>query len=126
MLEDTVKSIFPFVPSKDFELSTQFYKDLGFSCPSDDDDVRAMTLGGCFGFLLQDYYVEDLADNFMIDLHVSDVDVWYQHIQETKLIEKYPDSSVSTPELEDWGMIVMHLVDPAGVLWHITQWSEDR
>ena len=70
MLAETVKSIFPFVPSKDFEAATQFYKDLGFSCPSDDESVRTMTLGQ-FGFLLQDFYVEEWANNFMMYINVD-------------------------------------------------------
>ena len=117
-----VKSIFPFVPAKDFETSTQFYKDLGFQCPADDDDVRVFRLGA-YGFLLQDFYVEDLANNFMIDLHVEDVDAWYHHIQTSGVTDRY-DARASQPKLEDWGMIVMHLVDPSGVLWHVTQFSK--
>ena len=109
-----------FVPSKDFELSTKFYKDLGFVCSSDDDDVRVFRLGR-FGFLLQDFYIEEWANNFMMNLHVDDADRWYKHIQELKLKDKYPGTRVSEPKLEDWGMIVMYLVDPAGILWHVTQ-----
>jgi predicted lactoylglutathione lyase len=120
MLSKTVKSIFPFVPSKDFELATQFYKDLGFSCPSDDEHVRTFTLGQ-FGFLLQDFYVEEWAKNSMMNLHVNDIDKWYKHTQDTKVTDKYPGTSVSPPKLEDWGMMVMHSVDPTGILWHITQ-----
>ena len=119
-LAETVKCIWPFVPARDFELATQFYKDLGFSCLSDDDDVRAIKLGNC-GFLLQDFYVEDWAKNFMMNLHVDDAQAWYEHIRETKVTEKYEGTRLSPPKLEDWGMIVMHLIDPTGVLWHITQ-----
>ena len=54
MLSNTVRSTFPFVPAKEFEVATQFHKDLGFAHPSDDDEVRTFTLGGC-GFLLQDF-----------------------------------------------------------------------
>ena len=120
MLAESVKCIFPFVPAKDFELSTRFYKDLGFECPGDDDDVRSFSLGQ-FGFLLQDFYVEDWANNFMMNLHVDDVNRWHQHILESGVTENYPGVRLSPPKLEDWGMIVMHLVDPTGILWHITQ-----
>lgn len=57
----------------------------------------------------------------MMNLHVENADEWYEHIQETGVTERYPGTRVSPPKLEDWGMIVMHLVDPTGVLWHITQ-----
>ena len=53
MLSETVKRIFPFVPAKDFDLSTQFYKELGFACLNEDaGDFRMFRLGQ-FGFLLQ-------------------------------------------------------------------------
>ena len=42
MLVETVQSILPFVPAKDFKVATQFYKDLGFTCASEDDDVRPL------------------------------------------------------------------------------------
>ena len=120
MQDESVKSIFPFVPAEDFELATQFYKDLGFTCPQDEEGVRVFRKGD-FGFLLQDHYVEDWASNFMMNMHVDDAQGWHDFITEAKLIEKYPGTSLSKPALEDWGMIVMHLVDPTGILWHITQ-----
>jgi hypothetical protein len=119
-LADTVKGVLPFVPALDFELATRFYRDLGFQCPNEDDDVRYFSMGP-FGFLLQDFYVEDWANNFMLNMHVEDIERWHQHIRESGLIDKYPGTRVSKPGLEDWGMIVMHLWDPSGVLWHITQ-----
>ena len=122
-LSDTVKGVLPFVPSQDFELATRFYRDLGFHCPSDDDDVRYFSMGP-FGFLLQDFYVEDWANNFMMNMHVEDIERWHRHIRESKIVDKYAGTRVSKPELEDWGMIVMHLWDPTGVLWHITQQPE--
>lgn len=121
MLTDSVLNILAFVPAKDFELATQFYKEIGFTCPSEDEDVRTFKLGG-FSFLLQDYYVADWANNFMMNLHVNDIDGWHAHLAALDLPNKYPGTRLSAPELEDWGMIVMHLVDPTGVLWHITQW----
>ena len=120
MLVETVKSVLPFVPAKEFEVATQFYKDLGFTCRSEDEQVRPFFLGQ-FGFLLQDFYVAEWANNFMMNLHVTDIEQWHTHIQEANLTEKYEGVRLSPPKLEDWGMIVMHLVDPTGVLWHITQ-----
>ena len=90
------------MPAKDFETATQFYKDLGFSCPADDEGVRTFILGKS-GFLLQDFYVEEWANNFMMNLHVDDLDKWYKHILEAKLTEKYSGVTVTPPKLEDWG-----------------------
>ena len=120
MLWETVKGICPFVPSKDFEQAAKFYKELGFECKSEDDSVRYFQMGN-FGFLLQDFYVKEWAGNFMMNIHVDDVDRWYKHILSLNITEKYKGTRFTEPKLEDWGMIVMHLVDPTGVLWHITQ-----
>ena len=119
MAPKTPSSILTFVPAKDFERSTQFYKALGFQS-NDDEDVRFISLGS-FGFLLQDHYVEDWANNFMMAMHVEDAGEWYRHVKESGVIDAFPGTRVTEPKLEDWGMIVMHMVDPTGVLWHITQ-----
>jgi len=65
--------------------------------------------------LLQDYYVEDWANNFTMNLHVQGAQLWCGHIQPSGLIDHHPRTRVPERELEDWDMIVMHLVDWAGV-----------
>ena len=112
-------SILTFVPAKDFAVSTRFYETLGFTHDGA-DDVRFMRLGS-FGFLLQDYYVEEWANNFMMAMHVSNVNAWHLHATDLDLTGQFDGVRLSEPALEDWGMIVMHLIDPSGVLWHITQ-----
>jgi len=53
-------------------------------------------------FLLQNYYVKDWAGNFMMHLMVSDADVWWKHIQDIKLAEKYADIMCKPPTLQPW------------------------
>ena len=116
-MSDDVHSILPFVPAKDFVVSTAFYKALGFDV-NDDDDVRYCGLGGV-GFLLQDFYVKDWADNFMIAMHVDDAQEWIDRAG--TITEQFPGTRTAPPKLEDFGLIVGHIWDPSGVLWHITQ-----
>jgi uncharacterized glyoxalase superfamily protein PhnB len=110
-------SIMAFVPAKDFSISSEYYKALGFEVAMD-DDVRFVSLGD-YGFLLQDFYVKDWADNFMMAMHVDDAQAWIDRAE--ALVERFPGTRTIAPELQDWGMLVAHIFDPTGVLWHITQ-----
>ena len=111
------KTILTFVPAKDFNVSCRFYEALGFQAADDNPDVRYYGRGES-GFLLQNYYVKKWADNFMMAMHVPDLDAWWEEVQD--LVEKFPGVRAKAPQLEDWGMRVMYLWDPSGVLWHIT------
>lgn len=108
----------PFVPAKNFALSRQFYLDLGFSENWGYDQVAELQLGS-HRFLLQNFYVKELAENFMMHLMVEDADVWWVHIRETGLLEKYKPGVAKPPTLQPWGLRVLYLSDPSGVLWHI-------
>ncbi len=110
-------SLLAFVPSADFARSTAFYRALGFDVEMD-DDVRYCSAGSQ-GFLLQDFYVKDWANNFMLAMHVHDAQAWIDRAR--ALQDDFPETRVQDPALEDWGMIVGHIWDPCGVLWHITQ-----
>jgi uncharacterized glyoxalase superfamily protein PhnB len=74
---------------------------------------------GEFRFLLQNLYVKEWAGNFMMHLLVTDADAWWKHIQDIKLAEKYPSITAKPPTLQPWGLRVLYLSDPSGVLWHI-------
>ena len=52
-----------FVPSKDHTLSSEFYKDLGFTLNWDAGRLKELQIGS-FRFLLQGYYV-GAADNLI-------------------------------------------------------------
>jgi hypothetical protein len=63
------------VPAKDFDTSQRFYVELGFEARRLADRLVEMRLG-VFSFILQDHYVREWADNFVIQLTVSDVRLW--------------------------------------------------
>lgn len=108
-----------FVPAKDFALSKQFYKDVGFTEASDVEGV-AYFHHGDVSFLLQDLYVEELAKNLMMHLLVEDVDAWWNRVREANISGKY-GVKFSEVEHQPWGMRDFVLFDPSGVLWRIGQ-----
>ena len=56
----------------------------------------------------------------MMSLAVEDADLWWEYIQRKGFAQKYPDIMCRAPELQPWGIRVLYLSDPSGVLWHIT------
>lgn len=108
-----------FVPAKDFALSKQFYQDLGFTIRWSDDDLAYMHHGNT-SFLLQNFYVKALADNFMMHLLVEDVDTWWDWVNEKQIAHKY-DVRILPPEQRPWKMRDFVVIDPSGVLWRIAE-----
>jgi len=106
-----------FVPARDFALSKRFYQDLGFTLAWSDDELASFRHGHS-SFLLQNF--SRPPDNFMMHLLVEDVDAWWQHIQDKKLIEKY-GVKAEPPADRPWGMRDFVIVDPSYVLWRIAQ-----
>jgi hypothetical protein len=107
-----------FVPAKDFAVSRRFYAELGFTENWVSEQVAELQVGA-FRFLLQNYYVQQFAENFMMHLMVDDADTWWKHIDTIKLAEKYPGIMAKAPAVQPWGLRVLYLSDPTGVLWHI-------
>lgn len=107
-----------FVPAKDYDLARQFYSDLGFTLNWSNDEVSEFQIGS-FRFFLQRFYVKDHSENFMMSLMVEDADSWWMHIERVSLKQKYPGIMAKPPALQPWGLRVLYLSDPTGVLWHI-------
>jgi len=108
-----------FVPSRDFDLSKRFYSDLGFTLVWGNDEIAQFQIGS-FRFLLQaNFYVKEHAGNFMMSLMVEDADAWWHHVQVIGLQEKYSLHMAKPPAMQPWGLRVLYLSDPTGVLWHI-------
>ena len=114
-----VSDLKAFVPARDPELSRQFYADLGFTVNWSNEQIAELQIGS-FRFLLQTFYVAEHAGNFMMSLAVEDADAWWEHIQRAEFTKKYPGIMCRPPQLQPWGIRVLYLSDPSGVLWHIT------
>lgn len=109
----------PFVPAKNFELSTAFYSDLGFEKRWSSDDLAYMCKDEC-AFLLQRYNVRTFAEHFVLHLLVRDVDAWRLHIRRADLERRY-GVTLGAVATRPWGMRDFTLTDPSGVLWRIAQ-----
>lgn len=118
MQPSPVHDLKAFVPAKDLALALQFYIDLGCKVVFSNAQIAELEIGA-FRFLLQPFYVEQHASNFMMSLMVEDADAWWQHIQNIKLTENYPGIMAKPPAVQPWGLRVLYLSDPTGVLWHI-------
>ena len=112
-LAGTVEAMRPMVPTKDFETSRRFYEELGFRPHVLTNELVEMRMGR-FSFILQNYYVKEWADNFVIHVRVSDVNMWWERITSLDLARRYGINAVA-PRPESWGMVA-RFVDPSGVL----------
>ncbi len=119
MNELKAEEIKAFVPARDFALSKQFYQDLGFTVAWSSEGLAYLHHGNC-AFLLQNYYVKEHADNFMMHIIVTDVDAWWRHVEAQGIASKY-NVKTEPPEDRPWGLRDFILVDPTGVLWRIGQ-----
>lgn len=108
-----------FVPARNFELSKQFYRDIGFTMASDGGGVAYFHVETA-SFLLQDFCAEALAENFMMHLLVEDVDAWWARIEESGVVAKYGVKLFGIEE-QPWRMRDFCITDPSGVLWRIGQ-----
>jgi predicted enzyme related to lactoylglutathione lyase len=112
----------PFIPAKDFDLSKRFYEALGFEKMLDSDVAIFNT--GAGGFILQNFYVKELAENFMMQLMVDDLDAWWAHIESLDLPGIFGVKPPRAPAMQPWGLRIAYVFDPCGVLWHIGERRE--
>lgn len=110
----------PFLPSRDIELSKQFYEAVGFLKVLDGDDVSIFRAGSG-GFILQRRYQKNWAENCMMQLMVDDLDKWWAHILTLDLPARFDVQPPKAPAVQPWGLRVGYLIDPSGVLWHVAQ-----
>jgi hypothetical protein len=113
------------VPAKDFEISKQFYQDIGFTLCWSNGGLALLHYGphGIFGlpaFLLQENYVKEFAEHLNMHFMVKDVDAWWKHIQAKQISQKY-GVAIGEPGDREWGHRDFTLVDPSGVQWRISQ-----
>ncbi len=109
----------PFLPTRDFGLSKRFYEALGFTKLLD-GDVAIFKVGST-SFILQQRYQKEWAENCMMQLMVDDVDAWWAHITGLDLSSRFGVRPPQAPAVQPWGLRVVYLTDPSGILWHIAQ-----
>ena len=116
-----ISKVRPFVPGgKDFALSKSFYEVLGFALEFDAGEVAGFSCPAG-GFLLQNFYQEGWAGNFMMQLVVEDLDAWGARIEDLDLPGRFGVPAPRPPAVQPWGLTVAYVVGPCGELWHIVQ-----
>ncbi|REE85278.1 putative lactoylglutathione lyase [Paenibacillus taihuensis] len=110
----------PFIPSgKDYELAIRFFEELGFEKRYSDSGLTVFRSGEQ-EFYLQNYHNQEMQDNLMVELEVEDLDSCWQLIEGIVRSEAYPIRA-KEPMDYPWGKREVHLVDPSGVCWHLSQ-----
>jgi len=69
----------PFVPAQDFALSKRFYTSLGWKLNWEMDGLAELELADS-RILLQDFYVREWAENWMLYVVVDDTRAWFEHV----------------------------------------------
>src|SRR4051794_35380575 len=121
-MEHSAISIRPFIGTKDYELSRNFYRDLGFEEVILSPNMSLFRTEG-IGFYLQDAYVQDWIDNSMIFLEVDDVDRYWNELSALDLTNKYKGVKLIPIRTYDWGRECF-LHDPSGILWHFGEFAK--
>jgi len=109
-----------FVPARDYEQSQAFYTALGFTPGWSSDELTYFSHGEHCAFLLQNFYVQEHAENCVMHLLVKDVETWWAQVQEAQLTERF-GARLIPPQNQPWGMRDFIVIDPSGVLWRIAQ-----
>ncbi len=117
------KSVRTFIGAKDFEISRNFYKDMGFQEFIISKNMSYFNIFESLGFYLQDAYVKDWVDNSMIFLEVDNVEQYYHALETLGLQNKYKDVKLVPIRIEDWGSECF-LHDPSGILWHFGEFKK--
>ena len=109
-----------FLPTRDLDQSIDFYSRMGWQVRFRDDSLALMELGASRIFL-QKYYQKEWADNTMVHLVVDDAVLWHEVAARVKVEGGFEDVIIRAPQREDYGALVTHVIDPAGVLLHFAQ-----
>ncbi|MFG0247495.1 MAG: bleomycin resistance protein [Phycisphaeraceae bacterium JB051] len=119
-MKTTATALYPFVPSgADFELAIRFFNALGFETAWNAGDVAGLKWGDAY-FMLQKYENKALQENLMLTIELDDLEGYHAELVAMDLPSQFPGVRIKEPTDYPWGR-EMHIVDPAGVCWHIRQ-----
>ncbi|MEM6913079.1 MAG: glyoxalase, partial [Pseudomonadota bacterium] len=108
-------TIRPFIGSRDFDQSTEFYRALGFSLEDVAPGLRYARRES-IEFLLQDYHQKEWCENTMVFVQVTDAEAWRSKCDDVLTNSAFSDAKVQGPRDEPHGKVT-YLSDPTGVLW---------
>ena len=108
------------MPAKNFAVSKAFYEAIG--CVVHDVSTElALVDFADRRFYLQNYYVKEWAENFVLYVVVEDAHAWYEHVAAQIGSNRFAGARVQPPRQEDYGALVTYLIDPSGVLIQFAQ-----
>ena len=105
----------------DFRLALAFFAESGFETAWERDGYAGLRYGGAY-FILQGIDVPDWQNNQMVVIEVEDLDAYWAEREGSDLPARFPGARLKPPAEFPWGREV-HIVDPAGVCWHVRQAS---
>jgi predicted enzyme related to lactoylglutathione lyase len=115
-------TLYPFVPSgPDFEVAIAFFAELGFAKEWQHEGYAGLRFGGAY-FMLQKIDVPEWQRNQMITYEVDDLEAYWSEIDAKSLAARFPGVRTRPPTDFPWGREI-HIIDPAGVCWHVRQAS---
>jgi hypothetical protein len=117
-------ALYPFIPSgPHFETAIAFFEAIGFDVEWRQPGVAGLRFGGAY-FLLQDIHVPVWQENQMVVFEVTDLDTYWERLRAKNLPALFDGVKVKPPTVFPWGR-ELHLIDPAGVCWHVRQSRDD-
>jgi len=118
MLPFRALDLLPFVPSgADFERSLALFLALGFEEEWRHDGYAGLRFGGAV-FVLQRFDDPRFQEQLMLTLTVDDLDAFHAHLRALDLERSFPGVRVTPPRDYPYGR-ELHLIDLAGVCWHV-------
>ena len=122
-LYPAVHDVRPFIGSKDFDLSRDFYIALGWELTYDSDDLRVLCLGS-HSFYLQKYYQKNWCENTMLHVSVANVGEWFEFVAKAFNDYQLHECGRISGEPKEAGYgRVFHVWDPGGALIHFAQFA---
>ncbi len=113
-------NLYPFVPSgAHFTRSLEFFNALGFATVWQAQGLAGLRFGEAF-FLLQEIDIPEWQKNQMITFEVNDLDGYWSELESKDLLTHFPEVRLRPPTEFPWGREI-HIVDLAGVCWHVRQ-----
>ncbi len=115
-----INHFLPFIHAKDFSESRNFYFDLGFEIVWEDEDLVRFRSDNA-EFFLQNYYVKEHAENFMIHLNIDDFKSTYNKFK--TVVEKYKSTKIYEPKQEFYGL-AFKMLGPSGEILDIVEGTQ--
>lgn len=115
-------ALYPFVPSgPSFAGSVAFFQVLGFEKVWENGGLAGLRFGLAY-FILQNIDVPEWQKNQMITFEVDDLERYWREISTRQLQDRFK-VTLKAPTDYPWGREI-HIIDPAGVCWHVRQSKE--